>query len=458
LDDVRLVADDPAEPGHTVDIFVAKSMTLEMAQIPRPGQPLRIQKLVLDHPEFRLVTVSAQDSHLVGYGNFLKEPQQQPSTATESKLSDIFDIRLIEVVDGLVVYSPHTPGVKPMKIDQISFRLNIEPLKGSETGWYAAEMNLERKPVFSTHFAGRVNTDTTVIEAQTLRIAVALGRDQDHYLPPQIQTLLKEHEVSGDLVVEASGSVQANDWRASTLQAQVKLTGGNFAMGENHIPLDRLDVRWAMADRHGTLEMLDADLLGGRLEARGEVAFNGPLDSHFDVHLTDIQLQQCLRNAAGDEGKYRGDLSGKISWQGPLTKPLKQSQGSGTIRVVDGDLSHVPVLSDLLAVVTGAMDKVGLGSGPPRDTADVAFTFEGNRVNLGKVFAVTSLAALHGHGDIYFDARLDLLINAGSVEKVESLLGSAGALLGRMTDEISAYTLTGTLGQPKVDVEITPNL
>jgi len=56
VDDVRLVADDPAKPGATVDIFVAKRVTLEMAKIPRPGQPLRIQTLILDHPEFRAVT------------------------------------------------------------------------------------------------------------------------------------------------------------------------------------------------------------------------------------------------------------------------------------------------------------------------------------------------------------------------------------------------------------------
>ncbi|MCX5682987.1 MAG: hypothetical protein NT049_04805 [Planctomycetota bacterium] len=44
VDDVRLVADDPAKPGATVDIFVANRETLEMDEIPRSGQPLPIQK------------------------------------------------------------------------------------------------------------------------------------------------------------------------------------------------------------------------------------------------------------------------------------------------------------------------------------------------------------------------------------------------------------------------------
>jgi len=129
VDDVRLVADDPAKPGATVNIFAARHMTLEMAEIPRSGQPLHIQKLVLDHPEFRVVTVGEKDSSLVGYSHLLK-----PAALSAAKLSDVFDIRQIQVVDGLVAYDPRTPGAKLMEIDQLNFRLNVEPAKGSETG------------------------------------------------------------------------------------------------------------------------------------------------------------------------------------------------------------------------------------------------------------------------------------------------------------------------------------
>lgn len=38
------------------------------------------------------------------------------------------------------------------------------------------------------------------------------------------------------------------------------------------------------------------------------------------------------------------------------------------------------------------------------------------------------------------------------------MLGQIGAFLGKMTDEVSAYTLTGTLGEPKVGVKVAPNL
>ena len=459
VDNVRLVAHDPAKKDGTVDIFVAQRITLEMAAIPQSGQPLRIQKLILNHPEFRAVTVSRQDSRLVGWSNFLKGPAAaQPAAQPEAKLSDVFEVRVVEVADGLMVYDPRTPGVKPMAIDQVNFRLKVEPIKSGETGWYVVEMNLERKPVFATHFAGRMNLDTMALEAQSLRTSLTLGRDQDHYLPPQLQTLLKEHEVTGNLVVEASGSLPVSDWRAANLKTHLTLVGGNIAVGEHRLPLEHLDVRWSMVGRRGTLESLDAGLLGGRLGAKGEVALNDSLVANFDVHLADLQLQQCLRNAAGGEGKYKGNLSGDISWQGPLTEPRKQSQGRGALRVVDGDLVHVPVLEDILGAATRTMKTVGLGSGQTGDTAEVAFTFEGDRANLGQIHAVTRLAALHGHGYIYLDSRLDLLINAGAVEKVESMLGKVGDLFGKMSDQVTAYAVTGTLNQPQVRVTLAPNL
>ncbi len=455
VDDVRLVADDPAKPGATVDIFVAKRVTLEMAEIPRSGQPLRIQRLILDHPEFRAARVGGEDSGLVGYSHFLKDQSAAPSA---TKLSDVFEIRSIQVVNGLVVYDPRAPDAKPMEIDQVNFRLNIEPAKGSETGWYAMEMDLDRKPVFSTHFAGRVNIDTRVVDVQPVRVELRLGREQDHYLPPRIQGILKEHEVSGNLVVEASGSLHAGDWRASSLKAQVTLADANFAVGENHFPMDRLEILWTMADGLGKIEKIDSSLLGGKLEGAGQVALSDPMDGQVHVALSDVRLEQCLRNAAGGEGKYKGALSGQIDWEGPLTDALKQSRGSGTIRIADGRLDQVPVLSVLLNAVTRTMKAVGMGSGRPSDTADMAFTFEGDRVNFNKVFVVTRAAALHGHGDIYFDTRMDMLFNAGAVEKIESLLGKVGAFLGKVTDELSAYTLTGTLGEPKVGVKVAPNL
>ena len=455
IKDVRLVVDDPAKPGATMDIFVAKNVTIEMAEIPRSGRPLRIQKLTLDHPEIHAASVGQEDLRLVGFSHLLKA---RSAAKPAVKLTDVFDVRLIQIDEGQAVYDSRKPGAKRMKIDQVSFHLNVEPPKGGEAGWYAMKMDLERKPVFATHFAGRVNVDTLVVDVQPVRVELTLGRKQDHYLPPEIQAVLKEHEVSGNLVVEASGSVNGSDWRASNLKAQVTLADAHFAKGEHHFPMGRLQILWTMAGGRGKLEKLDADFLGGQLAGTGEVALADPMGGHVDLALSHIRLEQCLRNEAGDNSKFRGDLSGQIAWHGPLTDALKQSQGSGTIRIADGRLDQIPVLSSVINAVTKTMKAVHITSGRPNDTADVAFTFEGDRMTLNKVVVVTRLAALHGHGDVFFDMRLDMLFNAGALEKIESMLGQVGVIMGKMSDEVSAYTVKGTLDQPEVGVKVAPNL
>jgi hypothetical protein len=79
-------------------------------------------------------------------------------------------------------------------------------------------------------------------------------------------------------------------------------------------------------------------------------------------------------------------------------------------------------------------------------------------MNFNKVDVVTRVAVLRGHGDIFFDTHMDMLFNAGALEKIESLLGKFGAFMGRISDEISAYTVTGTVDDPKVGVTLAPNL
>jgi hypothetical protein len=66
---------------------------------------------------------------------------------------------------------------------------------------------------------------------------------------------------------------------------------------------------------------------------------------------------------------------------------------------------------------------------PSDAAAGLAFTFAVDRVNFSKVSVVTQLAALHSHGDLYFDTRLGMLFNVGPVENVRSALGVVSDLL-----------------------------
>lgn len=58
--------------------------------------------------------------------------------------------------------------------------------------------------------------------------------------------------------------------------------------------------------------------------------------------------------------------------------------------------------------------------------------------------------AAHGTGDIHYGGRIDLKINAGVVEKAESLLGELGDVLAALTDRLLPYVISGTWSEPIV--------
>ena len=63
--------------------------------------------------------------------------------------------------------------------------------------------------------------------------------------------------------------------------------------------------------------------------------------------------------------------------------------------------------------------------------------------------------AARGKGTVTLDRKLDLKVNGGPVEKVQALLGKeVGGMIGKVTDKILSYRITGEVGQPKVSVEV----
>ena len=62
------------------------------------------------------------------------------------------------------------------------------------------------------------------------------------------------------------------------------------------------------------------------------------------------------------------------------------------------------------------------------------------------------------HWAVYFDQRLNMRFNGGPLEKGESLLGGVGRVLGKISDQVAVYAVTGTVDLPEVTVKIAPAL
>ena len=62
--------------------------------------------------------------------------------------------------------------------------------------------------------------------------------------------------------------------------------------------------------------------------------------------------------------------------------------------------------------------------------------------------------AIRGDGDLYFNQNLNMTINAGPLERIQSGLGTVGDILGAVSSSLARYHVTGTIAAPVVKVQL----
>ena len=466
LKGLRLTADDPASPGGHVDIMNVDRITLELAEIPRFGQPIRIQQLILERPELRFISGGSGKANYIGIDHLLRGPQWVPAQGdpttqgADTPLSSLFEMQSVQISEGSLLVDLRQPGYPVMRLDQIHTRLNVQSAAktGGEPGWYALDMKLQRPPVLDIQAAGRLHLDTMTLDLSALKMAVTLGRPQDRYLPPVLQQLLRDHEISGQLTAEGKGIIPCNDWRSSRLDMATHLTDGLIAIGSNRWPVPSLETTCSLANHLGRIDSLKVSMLRGTIQANGQVDLSQTPHAAITGHLDHLRLEQTLRQAKGRKDKYRGDLSGQFTWQANINAIMTGSTGGGEIALVEGRLNGLPVVGQLLDATRQAMKVIGVDSGKDTDTVQAEFSFAGNKLKFSRLDLNTSWAELRGQGDVYFDQRLDLRFKGGPVAKVVSVLGRIGRALTQATDELAEYAIQGTVAKPQIKVVLAPEV
>jgi hypothetical protein len=162
--------------------------------------------------------------------------------------------------------------------------------------------------------------------------------------------------------------------------------------------------------------------------------------------IKDLDLSEW-RPASGDsQQSVKGLVSSSGAAQAALAGLPASLSGAGEIHLREGRLVGLPVMSALVDLM-----KIRIPAAlSPADKADSTFRFTPEGVRIERIDILTALLAARGEGIIKYDATLDMRLNAGPLEKLQSLLGKAGDLLGHLTDKLVAYKVEGRLGNPTV--------
>lgn len=439
MTEVSLTADD-------VTFISMSSMKLEFRKMPKRGQPLVIKSATFVDPKVRLI--GRDEGGLKGFSGFVKSKKgKQYDDGGSSKPSDILAIRHIVITDGMLEWAPIGHD-DPMRLEQLSMDLNVKP-EADQPGWYAFNTTIDREPIVHLTWIGGISIDTGDLDFDDVELRVDLSEDEYHTLTPQIQDFLRQYQIVGELTMTTKGRVPLLNPEATDLTFDATMKDSNAVIEEFQFPIKAAHMNATFRDMRFTFDPVGVNAFSGRIDSSGYFDFNGEQPFDMTVKAEDILLQDMLHTTSAEPPKFSGKVALNVQGHGERMDFDATMTGSGDVSIEEGNLGKIS-LFDAIADTLKISDAK---RGKSVDTGNAQFTLKGDRLTIDKARIESVTAAARGKGDIFYDGRLDLLINAGALEKVQSLLGPVGDIFGLLTDRLLPVRVTGTWSEPKVTPE-----
>ncbi|MCA9306571.1 MAG: AsmA-like C-terminal region-containing protein [Phycisphaerales bacterium] len=442
LDGLELVAPDGTK------VVEAGKAVVTLAEVPSRNKPIKIESVELHDATLRLIRDADGFKGLVPFVE--GAAKDQSAVSEEVKLSNVLQLRRITLVNGGLYYD-QGDGSPAMQLTGITTDMNIEPVTEDGRTWHTITVNAGRAPLMQLALDGKIDLDSTVMDIKSLTLGTDLSAETAKALPPQLQQLVRDHDANGRLDVSARGTIDAKNPNNSMIDADVTIANFNVAQGDYRLPIDTGTIAVSMSQGVLTGRTVAFNLLRGTLtapELRVDTTAPG-MPTNIQWKADQLELRELLRGAvpAGQEPKLAGKLNSSGSASMRLAEGMSSIAGSGKLKVRDGRLVAIPLVEALETVMS-----LGQGTGTS-SKADIDFDLDGQGVAIEKLELETPVLAARGDGRVNYDATLDLLINAGPVEKITGALGDVGGIIGAVTDQLVKYAVNGTAGNPKVSVK-----
>ncbi|MBW1687445.1 MAG: hypothetical protein JRS35_20600, partial [Deltaproteobacteria bacterium] len=198
------------------------------------------------------------------------------------------------------------------------------------------------------------------------------------------------------------------------------------------------------------------DALGGHAKIAGTFDLDDSLTSALSFEGADLQIGDLLRGASDPQGvpSFSGLLGFSGTLRGPLVEIDQRAQGRGWLSLRKARLARLPALSTIDEALDPLAEAAMKREHTGHDALSLEFSLEGDRARIEKLRVNSRWYGLRGHGDVYFDSRLDLAVDGGPLQRLENEFGAAGDVLGEITETLLRARVTGTLSEPKVGIEV----
>jgi len=467
-----------------VEIINVPAVAIEFTEVPKVGKPIIIEKIAVVQPTMRLVTDA--EGNLRGWSNLVRTApdaeQTEPAIdeGRSTRPSDVFAIRLIEVSSASVSYEPTDEPA--MKLDELTFDLTTDP-DVDAPGWYDLNVEFNRDHLMVLNIDGRFSIDEAIMELASLSLDMDVQPQRYEMMPPSLQKILKRYAVTGTLELNADGTVHATEPMASQINLVASLVDGYLSVDDYTIPVKAMDIDASLSESVLDLTWLVADAMGGTSTITGRAVFDDARNATVEAELKQLRLERFLRPAEaefapqsvqdapvgviGDEAQtplqeaaeradapeaknkpqYVGNIDLTLQAAMNLDQPQETLDGTGAIEVTQARLVNIPLFGGLVRTVAGAINP----SGGADDKLNANLEFRPTQVLVRDMKLISQTVAARGEGEINYDGAINFRFNAGPMEKMQESLGALGELLGKITDSLVKYQVTGTFAEPKFD-------
>lgn len=181
--------------------------------------------------------------------------------------------------------------------------------------------------------------------------------------------------------------------------------------------------------KQDSLQRIEADLYGGRLQLDAGVQFDTRSRYVVDMEIKDCDLARMSTDYFGGAVDLSGTLASQATLNG-MGRSLELLEGGGRVEIRDAKMYELPVMARLLKVLRNrAPDKTAFNG------VDAQFAIDGPNIRFNELNLLGDAVSLYGKGVATFDRNLDLVFhstvgrNDFNVPLLRSMIGQASANL-----------------------------
>ncbi len=348
LDDLQLIGPDDRP------IFEVEHVTVTLAAVPSESEPLRIGRLVFDHPVIYLRPDPTQLGFVpLGFSPLIEpDPLADPSRIDDRmRPSEVLELRYVEIVDGVVVLDDGEKTV--LEVDGIGLKLEADPAATPEgTPGHHAHLVFGHPPGVVVESDAHVDLDHMEAWLDQGDLSIELSDpDLVRKLSPKLQALIQEHQLAGHVDGHLTGRFDFRNPLSSTASLSLTIEGLHGAAGAWRLPIEKGRVHAEFADGLAHISEASAQMLGGRLSlSQADLAMSeAELALAGDLLIEDLHLHKLLRKGSDD--------------------PSRQSiaNGRGRVFLSSEELSFGATLEDFSLAPPGESPVFALRKGEVRD-------------------------------------------------------------------------------------------